>query len=114
MIKFLACSFLITFLTLNCHSSFAQEESYHRIVIKVNSIQQDELSHFQSEIVNQLGFKATKACLKEGYVLIEVPVSLAIRIHQAEESALSLAKSHWGNATLDSAFSVDGFNICAQ
>jgi len=94
LILLLAILFTTSLLQSSVH---AQSESYHSIVVKTQSITPGELNQFAAEIQNQFKFRMAKACLDEGFILVEVPTSLAVRINQAEDSILSAAAAIWNN-----------------
>lgn len=104
---------LLLFLTVNLPVK-AQEERYHNLILKTDQLSSAEFNQFKTELQNQLGFHTNKACLDEGFILVEVPVSMGIRVHHAQESALAIAKSLLGNATLDHEFSVNDIIQCAE
>lgn len=89
-LSFFAISVLI--LTPN---AYGQSERVHSVVAETGAFSASELQQLSEHLENELSILVAGGCRDEGFLLIEVPVSLGLRIQQAENSIVQAINTVW-------------------
>lgn len=83
---------LLLFLSTNI---YGQAERTHSVVAETGGFSTAELQRLSEHLESEFSIIVAGGCRSEGLVLIEVPVSLGLRTHQAESSILQAINTVW-------------------
>lgn len=74
---------------------FGQSDRAHSVVVETGAFTSNELQQLSEHLENEHSIVVAGDCRIEGLVLMEVPVSLGLRIQQAENSILTAINTVW-------------------
>lgn len=94
-------------------AALAQQPAHHTVVVKSKSFTDTELTEFSQKLQSDHQFDVRGGCHSEGLIVIDIPVSLSIRINHAEEIIVSAIESSWSeSATIEKTVSVQEVMQC--
>lgn len=71
----------------------AQQIHHHEIILKTSQFSDSELNLLKDYFKSELSFTIHSVCKEKGWLLIEFPTALRLRMNQAEDTAI-LALQH--------------------
>lgn len=79
-----------------------QPSSHHTVVIKSKTFTAPELNQLSQKLQTAHQFDVRGGCEPQGLIVVDIPVSLSIRVNHAEEIIVSEIESSWSEpATIE-------------
>ena len=99
---------------LSAPSISAQQTSpHHTVVVKSKIFNASELNQLSQNLQSNHQFKVRGGCESAGLIVVDIPVSLSIRVNHAEDIIVSEIESTWSeSATIEKTVSVQEVMQC--
>ncbi len=101
---------------LSAPAALAQQPTaHHTVVVKSKIFTASELNQLSQNLQSNHQFDVRGGCESEGLIVVDIPVSLSIRVNHAEEIIVSAIESAWSEpATIEKTVSVQEVMQCEQ
>lgn len=93
--------------------ALAQQPTHHTVVVKSKLFTDTELNQLSEKLQSDHQFDVRGGCHSEGLIVIDIPVSLSVRVNHAEEIIVSAIESSWSEpATIEKTVSAQEVMQC--